>query len=504
MSLLIRGATILAVGGETGLVPFTGDMRVEGDRIAAIGPTIAAAPGDVVIDGTDRLVMPGLVNAHLHSGEGLFKGRYDNMPLEIWMLFAYPILGATPVSERLVYLRTMLAAAEGLRTGSTCHTDDIFEAPSQDLARLGQVFAAYRDVGMRATISGHVIDKNFLDTIPFARETVPADLQREVEANPVPKVAEYMAFAREAFSRFHGMEGRLNFMMAPSAPQRCTAELMLAVDEHARATRTPLHTHIVETKVQGVTGPVMYGKTLIEYMADIGVLHPGVTIAHAIWVTDNDIRLLGEAGANTVHNNISNQKLGAGISPVKRLAAAGVNVALGSDGISTNDTPRMFDVMHAAGLLHNIGTPDYARWLTAGEVIRMATINGAKSALIDHETGTLEVGKKADFLVIDMRTANFTPRHDILNHLVYCENGSSIEKIYVNGDLVMENGRLTKVDEAALLAELRELVPEYLAQHERTEAINRRFYPYFDAIHRRANAMDIGIHRLGTEPAFDT
>ena len=502
MSLLIRGAAILAMGGEHGRTPFSADLWVAGDRIAAIGPNLPAEPGDEVIDGTDRLVMPGLVNAHLHSGEALYKGRYDNLPLELWMLLAYPIVGASAVSERLVYLRTMLVACEALRTGSTCHTDDIFEAPSQDLGRLGQVFAAYRDAGMRATISGHVIDKNFLDTIPFAREMLPADLQREVDANPTPTVEGYMAFARGAFARYHGMEGRLNFMMAPSAPQRCTAELMLAVDEYARETKTPFHTHIVETKMQGVTGPVMYGKSLIAYMHDLGILHPGVTIAHSIWVTDDDIALMGEAGCSIVHNVISNQKLGAGVAPVRRLLAAGVNVALGSDGISTNDTPRMFDVMHAAGLIHKVQTPDYTRWINAGEVLHAATLAGAKSALIDHETGSLEVGKKADFLVLDLTTANFTPRHDLLNHLVYCENGSSIERVVVNGETVVKDGRLTRVDEAALLAELRELLPEYIARHAETEENNRRFMETFAAIHKRANEMDIGIHRLGTEPAF--
>lgn len=502
MSLFIKDATILTVGGETGLTPFTGSLRIEGERIAAIGPKLAPQEGDEVIDGTDRLVMPGLYNAHIHTSEGLYKGRYDNMPLELWMLLAYPILDATPASERLIYLRTMLAAAEALRTGSTSHTDDIFEAPSQDLDKLGAVFSAYRDVGMRATVSGHVIDKNFLDTIPYAREMVPADLQAEVDANTPPTIDGYMAFARSAFERFHDTDGRLRFMMAPSAPQRVTAELMQAVDELARETKTPVHTHIVETKVQGVTGPEMYGKTLVEYMSELGVLHPGVTIAHAIWVSDNDIRLLGDAGANTVHNNLSNQKLGAGISPVKRLLAAGVNVALGSDGVSTNDTARMFEVMRGAGLLHNIGTPDYTRWLTAGEVIECATIRGAKSAMIDHETGSLEVGKKADLLVIDMRTANFTPRNDILNHLVYCEDGSSIERVIVNGETVMQDGKLLKVDEAALLAELRELAPEFLAKHAKTEAINSRFMESFAAIHRRANAVDLGFHRLGTEPAF--
>lgn len=496
MPIFIRNATVLAMGGPQGATPFTGDVHVEGDRIAAIGADLPIPEGATVIDGTGKLVMPGLINAHLHSGEALFKGRYDNMPLEIWMLYAYPILGAKALSERLIYLRSMVVAIESLKTGVTCLTDDIFEAPRQSLAQLGAAVAAYDDAGIRATVSGHVIDRDFLDTIPFSREHVPADLQAEVGKLTPPTVDEYLAFAREAHAAFHGRSGRIRFMLAPSAPQRCSPELMQAVNALAQEWQVPFHTHIVETKVQGVTGPVLYGRSLMRYMSDLGLLHPGVTIAHSIWVSDDDIALMGAAGVSIVHNTISNQKLGAGVAPLRRLLEAGVNVALGSDGISTNDTPRMFDVMHACGLIHKVTTPDYKQWLTAAEVLHACTQAGAKSALIGHETGSLEAGKKADLLVLNLDTVSFTPRNDILNHLVYCENGSSIEKVMVNGEIVVENGRLTRIDESALLAELRDLMPEFNAYHEGVEAKNRAFEPYFDAIHRRCNQVDLGIHRL--------
>ncbi len=185
----------------------------------------------------------------------------------------------------------------------------------------------------------------------------------------------------------------------------------------------------------------MFGKTLMRYMADLGLMHSGTTIAHSIWVTPDDIALMGEAGVSIVHNTISNQKLGAGVAPIRQLLDAGVNVALGSDGISTNDTPRMFDVMHACGLIHKVTTPDYKQWLSSAEVLHACTLAGARSALIGHETGSLEAGKKADLLIINLDTVSFTPRNDILNHLVYCENGSSIEKVMVNGEIVVENGQ---------------------------------------------------------------
>lgn len=496
MSILIRGATVLAMGGPNGRTPFSGDVLIEGDVIAAIGPKLEAPEGATVIDGTDRLVMPGLVNAHLHSAEALFKGRYDNLPLELWMLYSYPILGTKPLSDRLIYLRSMLVAMESLRTGVTCLTDDLYEAPRQSVDQLGAAMQAYDDVGIRATVSGHIMDRNFLHSIPYSAEHVPQALQDEVAKLTPPTADEYVAFAKEAHARFHGRSGRLRFMVAPSAPQRCTPELMQAANELALEWKVPFHTHIVETKVQGVTGPALYGKTLMAYMRDLGLMHPGVTIAHSIWVTRDDIALMGEAGVSIVHNIISNQKLGAGIAPVRELLEAGVNVALGSDGICSNDTPRMFDVMKACGLAAKMTSQDYARWLDAGEVLHACTLAGAKSAMIDHETGSLEVGKKADLLILDMTTENFSPFNDVKNHLVYCENGGSIEKVFVNGEIVAENGRLTKVNQAEILAELRALMPEFNVYHAGVEAKNKAFEPAFHQIYQRCNAQRIGVHRL--------
>lgn len=499
MTILIKNATILAMGGPHGSEPFRSDLLIEGDRIKEIGQDIAPPPQAQVIDGSGRLVMPGLVNAHLHSGEALFKGRYDNLPLELWMLFSYPILGTRPLSERLIYLRTMLVAIESLKNGVTTLTDDIFEAPRQTVDQLGAAVQAYDDSGIRATVSGHVIDKNFLDTIPYARETVPAEIQEQVGRLKPPTASDYVSFAKEAHAKFHGRSGRIRFMLAPSAPQRCTPDLMQEVNELARAWKVPFHTHIVETKVQGVTGPAMYGQTLIRYMKDLGILHAGVTIAHSIWVTDDDIDLMGDAGASIVHNTISNQKLGAGIAPIRRLLSAGVNVGLGSDGICSNDTARMFDVMHACGLIHKVTTPDYTQWLTASEVLHAATLGGARTALIGHETGSLEAGKKADIIILNMNTVAFTPLNDIRNHLVYCENGNSIEKVIVDGNIVVENGKLQRVDETALLEELRALMPEFLAYHSGVERQNDVLTPYFNIIHRRCNAENIGVQRLATD-----
>jgi 5-methylthioadenosine/S-adenosylhomocysteine deaminase len=502
MSIAIRGAEVLTLAPGSGAKPVTADILIEGDKIAAIGPGLDLSGAGRVIEGAGRLVMPGLVNAHMHSPEALYKGRYDNMPLEIWMLYAYPILGAQVLSPRMVYLRTALCAIESLKTGTTCVTDDVYESPSQTPEQLDAVFQAYDDVGLRATISGHVVDRPFLDTIPFTREFVDAGLAAQADALGAGDKSAWLAHCKDAFARLHGRSGRLNFMVAPSAPQRCTVELMQEAMDLAEAHNAPFHTHILETKVQAVTGQEFYGETLIAYMRRHGLLRKRTTIAHSIWVTDADIELMGAAGCSIAHNVISNQKLGAGVAPVQRLLRAGVNVGLGTDGVSTSDTTRMFAVMHAAGLIHNVQTPDPDLWLSAEQVLTAATLGGAKTACLGDVTGSLEVGKKADMLVLDMTTVPFTPLNSLSNHLVYCENGSSITHSIVNGQVMAEDGKCLNVNEAELLAELRAEMPAFLAAHEKTEGLNRAFEAAFWQVHKKANARDIGIHRLGQEPGW--
>jgi 5-methylthioadenosine/S-adenosylhomocysteine deaminase len=177
---------------------------------------------------------------------------------------------------------------------------------------------------------------------------------------------------------------------------------------------------------------------------------------------------------------------------------AGVNVALGTDGICSNDTARMLDVMHVAAILHKVTSPNYKLWPTADEVLRAATIGGARSAMIHDQVGSLEVGKKADLVIFNTKSINFTPLNDLRNHVVYCENGASITTVIVNGEIVVKDGALTRVNETALLDELRSYVPEFQKHHAQVEALNREFEPYFAQIHRRCCEQDVGINRYSS------
>ncbi|MDF2825054.1 MAG: amidohydrolase, partial [Mycobacterium sp.] len=232
---LIDGATVLTMDLATGATPVTRSIRVRDGEITAVAAHLETELGETVLSGRDRLVVPGYVNAHTHSWEALFRARLDNLPLEHWMLLSYPVLGLTPVSPELIRLRSELVAIESLRNGVTTVVDDVLEIPGQTEDQLAAVFAAYRDIGIRANISGHVIDRPFVDHFPFLADALDSGHRRELDALTVVEGQEYLAYARSSAQRYAGYAGgRLRFMLGPSAPQRCSPELLVGIDEIAR------------------------------------------------------------------------------------------------------------------------------------------------------------------------------------------------------------------------------------------------------------------------------
>jgi 5-methylthioadenosine/S-adenosylhomocysteine deaminase len=499
MSILIKDATIVAMDHEHGAEPRVGDILVEGDSILGIGPGLDA-PGAEVIGAGRRLAIPGLVNSHFHSNQNFLRGRYPGRPLESLMLYAYPFDEALAPSPELVYLRTLIVAIEALRNGVTCLLDDCIELPSQDHEQLAAVFRAYEDAGIRANVSGHVINKQFGDTLPYARDFLPDELL-DLFAGTPPSTEEYLEFATEAVRRFHGRAGRLSYVIAPSGPQRCTDDLLAAAAEFADRHDTAYHMHVLETKVQMVTGRELYGQSLVAHLHDIGALSRRLTMAHAIWITDEDIELMAAAGCSVAHNPVCNLRIGSGIAPLRKLLDAGVNVALGTDEIDCNDSGRIFDVMKAAGLIHTISEVDYDLWPNAAEILRAATVGGARSVCLEREIGSLEVGKKADIVLLDLDAWPFVPMGDPEVNLVFAENGSSVTDVLVNGQIVVRDRRLTLLDEADVMAQVRERLPEIVAQREGWEAIARRHEPHMKALYMHCMAQETGLNRLAAPPA---
>jgi len=471
------------------------DLLIADGRIAAMGPALAPArPPDRVIEARDRLVIPGLVNAHLHSHNNYFRGWFDSLPLDLCVLGLWGI-DASPEALRLtprqIYARALLGCCEMLRTGTTTAIDDVSLSPWLGEESVAAVVRAYEDSGMRAVVAAHVFDIPYHRTVPFVADLLPAALRDELDRAPAPDVAAVADLMRACAKRWNVPGARVRFGIGPSGPQRCSDALLETTARVAEECDVPVYIHALETRTQAAMGRVAYGQTLIERLRDRGALSPRVTLGHAIWLTPGDIEILVETGAMTCHNPVSNLKLGSGIAPVPRLLQAGVPVALGTDGVMSNDGLNMFESMKLAALLHKVTASDPGRWLGARDVLRMATSCGARSARADG-IGAIAPGQRADLVVLDLRRASFAPRNDLVQQTVYAENGSSVDTVIVDGRIVAEGGRLLTVDEAAVAAEV---TRDAAAFHARNADGRRRaaeIEPYFREMYARAWRVDVG------------
>jgi 5-methylthioadenosine/S-adenosylhomocysteine deaminase len=485
---LIRGGLLLDLGADKHAV--RADILIDRDRIAAVRDSISPPDDAKVIEARDRIVIPGLVNAHLHSWEVPFRGRYEDLPLELWGLFAYPFLPMSRLPLRLIRLRTMLVAVESLKNGVTSILDDVLQLGGQELEGLGEVFGGYEEVGLRANVSLRMVDRPWLETIPFAREVLPDDLWKLAQSMSPPAASYYRDICEQAFRDFHRPGGAARFVVAPSAPQRCTPELLRLGADLAAEHETAFHIHLLETRLQAVTARHLYAASPVDYLEGLGVLSDRVTFAHAIWLNNEDIAKIAAYGTSVVHNPVSNLKLGSGVFPYARAHTAGVRLALGTDGISSNDSARMFEVAKLAALLHTVSDPVLERWPSAADILAAATSGGAESLGL-YDLGRLKAGDKADIVLLDRRSVAFTPLNDVARQLVYAENGSSVRTVIVGGQTLLDEGRCVRVDEASLIAEANELFASFLTQHAETEQRHAPFLEYFRAIYDRSRSEPI-------------
>lgn len=491
MSILIKNGTVLTLDDHDHVFS-TGDVLIEGDRIVQVGTEIENQGVDQVINAEGKLVMPGLNVAHAHSFAQLFKGVFDGRPLDIWILDTNaPPLGWTS-TLRMLYLRTMLGAIELIRNGATIVWDDL----TLDWELMDPFFEAYRDIGMRAIVTTSMYDRRLPDRTLYLRDRLPESLLDPLMVEKLKTPDEWMDISKSILEKWHGTDGRLYFGSSVAWPQGCSDQLMIKGLELAEQYDLSYVTHVLETKVQQVTGEVFYGKTMVQRLHDLGVLGPRTSIVHGIWVTDEDINLLSKSQTSILHNPSSNLILGSGLMPYSKLRQAGINIALGIDeGIQTKWNP--FEMMKTAALMHKIAGPNYDQWPTSREILHMATCGGARSEMLDREIGTIAPGMKADVILVDLKTRYFTPLNDVISQLVYCEPGTSVTHSIINGKLVMENGKILTVNVDDLLAELRSIMAGYWkTQEERhTLELPNKVRPYVQEMYKNVVQMPTGINR---------
>ena len=450
--LLIKDA--LVVNPESDAMPLRRDVVVSGGRIAAVVPPgTAVADAARVIDGRDRLLLPGLVNAHTHSPLNILKGTGDVLshPAFMWRNQADTV-GRTPDE---IFASALFGCIEHLLHGTTAVIDH-FPEQGFDIACVEAVVNAYRTAGMRAVIALRIFDEPYTDIEP--EDGFPEEL---AIANPLepPPLADSLALVEEAIRAFDGAaDGRIRVCPAPSNPMRCSDALLDGVRDIAERLDTPIHMHLLETAIQAKIARARYGTSMVRHLDDLGLLSGRLSTAHTIWLDDEDIALMAARGAIPVHNPESNLKLGAGIAPVARMLRAGVNVALGTDGAGTNDNLDLHEVMRLAIMLQRPALPDRTQWPTANDALRMATINGGRAMGVT-DLGRLVPGAPADFTLHDLSAVAWTPLNDVVAQLVFAASGATVDTVVVDGRVLVENRRIHSFDAAPVVAAVRDLVP---------------------------------------------
>lgn len=482
------------------LVDTTGILRIG----AEARPSVLASAR--VVDGAGRhILVPGLINAHYHSPANHLKGLLPSMPLESFMLYESPADPALAPTPREAYLRTMLAALEMLRTGTTTVQDDAFVMPYPTPEIVDAMMQAYADSGIRASVALDHPELTEREKLPFIGAFAGEELQAALDA-PAPLAAEgLLEMYDHLITTWHGREdGRLTAAVSISAPQRVSVEYFEAIDDLSRRHSLPLFAHMLETKVQRtlMTEQERFGgRSLVGYTDHLGLLSDRMNVIHAVWTDDADLELIAEAGAVIAHNPVSNLRLGSGVAPFRRMLDLGIPVGLGIDEAICDDSANLWGVVKTAGLIHNIGGRTSAEWPTAREVLDSLWRGGAAALLQGDRLGDIREGYAADLVLLDLDGAAFTPLNDVRGQLVYCEYGADVRLTMVDGRVVFDHGRIATVDEPALLAEARELFARKLPVIARANRDAAKLQPAYDEMVRQAAATDVGMNRWIGNPA---
>lgn len=496
--LLVKNALVLAAS-DASPQPHT-DILTEKGKIVAVAASLSVPQNCAVIDATGLLITPGLINGHFHSHEHFHKGRFDNLPLELWMHFVRPPVAPPPLTPEQVYLRTMIGAVEAIRTGTTFVVDDVNHAPQFSLECIDAVFQAYEDIGLRALVSVSLYDLPFYRAVPFFDEEMPVHLREQLDRQGIPNRDRLLTLAQHLAQTHHPNQHRVGYIVAPSAPQRCSRTFLVQLGELANTYNLPMMLHLLETRLQVVTGQLLYQCSMTEYLAELGILSDRLALQHCVWLTPHDIELLAKSGASVVYNPLSNLKLGSGKMPVRAFQQAGVNIALASDGCGSRDSLNMLCVMQAAALLNKSPATPPEQWISAEEAFDFATIGGAK-AFGCEQLGKIAPGYQADFVGYRLNELSFVPLNHPLRQLVYAQTGAAVDLVVVDGIEVMRGGKLTQVDEQALIEAICKVHAQILPAMQESEATVQTFLPYYRQIYDRCLTQPVDPKIL-TEDLF--
>ena len=424
-SILIKGGTIVTMDANDSVV--RGDLLIRDGRIAEIDEKIGS-DADETIDATGGVVLPGFVQTHIHLCQTLFRGAADDLALIDWLKKRVWPMEAAHTKES-IRASARLGIAELIKGGTTC------ALTMETVRHTEEVLRVVDESGFRATVGKCMMDKG---------DDVPRALHEETAASIRESVA--------LIEQWHGRGGgRIRCCFAPRFAISCTRELLSEVSELARKHKVMIHTHSSENKNECEIVEAETGRRNVAYLDSLGISGAHVLLAHCIHLDTEEMETLSRTKTNVAHCPSSNLKLGSGLARVAEMLARKIPVSLGADGAACNNRLDMFTEMRTAALLQKLAHGPEV--LSAAQVLRMATIDGARALGLDNEIGSLEVGKRADVIVVDLNQLHSSPKQDVISSLVYSAQPSDVRVTIIDGRVVMRDGGLMTMDESVVVKE---------------------------------------------------
>lgn len=494
MTVVVSGGRVLSEGSPRGQPR---DIVIEGDTIVDI-----VTPGSFKdanaerLDATRRLIIPGLINCHTHSHGGLSKGMGDRWNLEI-LQTANPWMGGQRAIEDK-YLSALITAVDQVEKGTTACYDLFFEFPMPSIDGMGAVASAYRQLGLRAVIAPMVSDLTFYQSLPGFIDALSRVDGGRAGAMRMGSAKDVLAALRRLAEQWSYPDDQIRLGIAPTIPHHCTREFMIGCRDIAREHGLVMQTHVGEAKYQAASSFQIFGMSMTRTMDSVGILGPWFSAAHAVWLDDDDLRLLAERGAQVAHNPGANMRLGSGIAPARDYLRHGVALGIGTDGCHCSDNQNMFEAMRAASFVSRIRGLAPSEWLSSQEALRLATEGSARVLGFQDRIGRIAKGYKADLVLLDLDHVNFMPLNNAVNQIVHVEDGCGVDKVLIGGRLVVSGGRAIGIDKPALAARAEAAVDRLYALN----AEARRFAELIEPVvvnfcHGLAdNAVLSHLHRL--------
>jgi 5-methylthioadenosine/S-adenosylhomocysteine deaminase len=423
VDILLRNGLILTMDLQNRML-VEGWLAIDGDAIVAIGgPEDTKPEAGQVIDARGGVIMPGLINGHTHAAMSLFRGLADDLPLMEWLNnYIFPV--ESRMDGDFVFTGTLLACAEMILSGTTTFCDMyLFEDNVAQAAKAG---------GMRAIVGEVLYD---FDSPNYG------------------SVDRGLRYTEELIAKWKD-DPLISIAVEPHSPFTCSPDLLSATNDLAKKYDVPLIIHLAETAHETQEVRQRYGRRPVAHLESLGLLGPHLIADHCVHLQQDEIQLLAARGVKAIHNPESNMKLASGIAPIPEMLANRLTVGLGTDGCASNNNLDLFAEMDTAAKLHKVSTMD-ATVMDALTVLRMATIQGAAALGIDNLTGSLEVGKKADVIIVDMAKPHLTPMYNPYSHLVYAARGNDVSHVLINGRVVMAERKLLVLDLGAVLEQAR-------------------------------------------------